>query len=115
MRPFPGNSWAYSVLHSPRALQKQTFRTNYPVRGQVTASMHGGLRSMARNSQGHRFTAFLHGVFRRPRSQTKNMPPTNPVTMPMGMSSGAITVRAAMSAHSRKMAPARAEHGRTRR
>lgn len=50
----------------------------------------------------------------RRRSQTKNTPPIRPVTMPMGMSSGAITVRAAMSVHRSRIAPIIALAGRTR-
>lgn len=59
------------------------------------------------------FAIVLHRE-RRPRSHTKNIPPTIPVTMPIGMSSGAMTVRAAISAQSRKIAPTNADAGRTR-
>ena len=38
---------------------------------------------------------------RRLRIQTKNTPPISPVTMPIGISSGAMTVRAMISAHIR--------------
>ena len=57
----------------------------------------------------------IFGCHLRQRSQTKNTPPTKPVIIPIGMSSGAIIVRAAMSAHNNKIAPTKAETGRTRK
>jgi len=52
-------------------------------------------------------------AFRR-SSQTKNTPPTRPLTMPMGISSGRMMVRAAISAQIRNTAPANIDGGRTR-
>ena len=43
------------------------------------------------------FCSHIHGYF-FPNNQMKKAPPTNPVTIPMGISSGAIIVRAAISA-----------------
>ena len=49
-----------------------------------------------------------------PNSQIKKAPPTNPVTIPMGISSGAIKVQAAISAHNKRIAPSIADNGITR-
>ena len=49
-----------------------------------------------------------------PNNQIKKAPPTNPVTMPMGISSGAIIVRAAISAYNKRIAPSIADNGMTR-
>jgi len=50
----------------------------------------------------------------RRNSQTKNSPPNSPVTKPIGTSSGAMTVRAALPDHSKSTAPSIALAGRTR-
>ena len=50
----------------------------------------------------------------RRSNQIKKIPPIMPVTIPMGMSSGAMIVRAAISAQSRNTAPKSAEAGNIR-
>lgn len=77
------------------------------------AVLEGFPLEVVRAPDGQNRAGFSYSL-RRPKSQTKNAPPTRPVTIPMGMSSGAMIVRAAISAHKRKMAPIRAEAGRTR-
>ena len=49
------------------------------------------------------------------KSHTKKIPPTNPVTIPIGISSGGIIVRAAISAQSKNIDHSNAERGKTRK
>ena len=50
----------------------------------------------------HHYKYFLNQYDFRPRSHTKNTPPISPVTIPIGMSSGDIAIRAAISTQSKK-------------
>ena len=72
-----------------------------------------GLRGQQVNAPHIMLSGAAHRRLRR-NNHTKNVPPANPVTIPMGISSGAITVRATISAQSRKTAPNSAEAGSTR-
>ena len=56
---------------------------------------------------------WLYIDLRRLSSQIKNAPPMSSVTIPIGISSGAIKVRARMSAQSKNIAPMRADARRT--
>jgi xanthine dehydrogenase accessory factor len=75
----------------------------------------GSLKTVIRN----RFSLLKRSWFcqacRRLSNHTKNTPPIKPVTIPIGMSSGAMMVRAMTSAQTRKTAPHNAQIGSSRR
>src|SRR5690606_38336381 len=89
--------------------------------GQAVATKHRGAASRRRQARpvvgtpDPRRRHLAHRTPRRTRSSTKNGTPAIAVTTPVGSSAGATATRAAVSATSRKAAPARKDPGRSKR